>query len=364
MRMSTRAMYLGVMISLLWVGLAPTVAAADEAQLSLSSQGWRIVEQPAGRAVQLTALAANEGTSALAYRARFAVETREAPRRLATEAEAPWTLLQTVALPAGELAPGATASLDSAVPYGLLPSGKAYRFRVELLSATEDRVLAEAVLSPEVTSLDASMSSRPAAEDESVLPPLLAAETGTVRARTGTDGRGDDRAADRGETPRAAELGVSALSTAGGWGLMVGTHTAVRSGGQWVENGSGTIDVLSNLGLMRLNYTYHASGTSAATLQATATATGTLRTLFRKVPVTISTASAQMRNAGNRHQTTNRLHQIIVTRTECTATGTFVGTIDGKPWRGVLTLTHGVQTLNLTTHVGSHVFEIRFTASK
>jgi hypothetical protein len=111
---------------------------------------------------------------------------------------------------------------------------------------------------------------------------------------------------------------------------------------------------------MQLDYTYTSRGPSAATLTANATASG------RLVPpkgspssVTISSSYAKMTSAGKRKQVGD-----LVTRTGSTATGTFTGTVGGEPWSGLITMTKGIQTLDLGTNAGTHTFSISFTASR
>jgi hypothetical protein len=75
--------------------------------------------------------------------------------------------------------------------------------------------------------------------------------------------------------------------------------------------------------------------------------------------VVITTASARMTFPGARRSAGR-----VIYRSGSTATGTFSGTVAGKLWSGVLTMTNGEQTYNLDTGNGSHRFEVQLTASR
>jgi hypothetical protein len=223
------------------------------------------------------------------------------------------------------LAPGKSALVVGELPYSPPVPGTEFRYRAELVDRRNGAVVGTAALSS-------------AAKAASALLPAV----GVAGAVAAIAGRGGGAA------------------TASGAGTMVGEHEAQRAGDQWVEHGSGVIDVTTTMGRMILNYQYDSTGPSAAELNATATATGELTTSGGGVlAVTISSATAQMVVPGDREQTGSLIH-----RTGAVATGTFTGTVGGAPWSGLLTMTEGDQTLDLSTNAGAHQFNIRFTASQ
>ena len=161
-----------------------------------------------------------------------------------------------------------------------------------------------------------------------------------------------------------ALVGVAALTEdlwdgdaagADGAGVMVGRHEAHRVSGEWVESGSGTIDLCRPDGCLLLDYTYSARGPNAATLAVSGTATGDL---FRRegapLPATVTSTSVEITFPGVR----NENGQVIV-RYGATATGTFVGSVGDTSWSGLVTLRNGTHTLDPATGEGEHRFDIQ-----
>jgi len=382
--------HLSLALAALLVGIVfGTGTARAAAEYSVADQGWRIVEQAGERAVELRVLVVNASESPLQHEVRFIVERSELPTQTAragqpskegSQASEPiWSTINTTSVRGDPLAAGTSGLVKTTVPCQLLGSGKAYRFRAELLDVSTGGVLA----ATSITSLGSPFigGAGLASETSGNLDrPFVAT---TVPLGVNTAGPGSRSVANgeplavavtgpRSPSAAAAPLVGPASETSGlvaqaqslarvsGSGTMSGVHQARRVGGEWVEDGSGTIRIYSPQGSMVLYYTYHSHGPSAATLTATATATGTyFQPKGPALPVKITSASAKMTFPGMRHQ----IGQVI-RRTRATATGTFSGTVGGTPWNGSLQMTDGVQTLNLTTHTGSHSFDIQFTASR
>lgn len=331
--------------------LLPAQALGATGQLSLFDQGWRVQEREGKRVVEVQALVVNGSQLPVEYKVRFILESQEMPRigpdLLSAKAAAPpapaWSVVQTSIVPGGPLAPAAVEEASAALPYELLAPGKAYRFRAELVDAASGDVVASEAIRPAGGRFGAS---RARASAETVRPPAV---------RPGASSTAVGVPADR------QLVAAHDTETSCGSGTMSGTHTAVRLNGMWSEWGSGKITLLTNpAGIMKLDYQYTSTGDSAANLVAQATATGSWRRYDGKVePVTIASATANMTYAGDRQQDGH-----LVTRTNATATGTFTGTVGGKTWTGLLTITAGTQTLDLSSNTGSHSFEIQFTASK
>jgi hypothetical protein len=280
--------------------------------------------------VELSVLVVNESQSPLSYEVRFIVESREharsdQPKQADGRSTEPaWTILSTIPVRGGPIAPGASIPVKATVPQELLAWGKEYRYRAELIDLSTGMVVGTAVLS--------SLA-------KTILPAVAAAglAVGAV----------------------AALSGESSPSTSGS-GTMVGTHECQWVDGEWVEHGSGTIDVTTPQGRMVLQYSYDSRGPSAAGLRATATATGQLTPpQGGPLSVEITSASAQTTTSGAREQTGS-----LVRRTGAAAAGTFSGTVGGKPWAGVLTMTDGDMSLDLDSGTGDHSYTIRFTASQ
>ncbi len=303
-------------------------------EFSLVSQGWRVVEKDGKKGVEVSALVRNDSKSPLTYEVRFIVESREHPRsdqpRTSGGAsdQQPWTTLSTVPVRGGPLAPGASAPAKTVIPHALLAWGREYRYRAELVDLSSGAVVGAAALSAVGKASAAAAAAAGAA-----------AAVGAAAALGGGGGSSDSDS---------------------GSGTMAGTHEARWVDGEWVEHGSGTIDVTTGQGRMVLEYTYDSHGPSAAELRATATASGELTpTSGTPLAVEITSASAETTAAGTRVQTGS-----TVRRTGSTATGTFSGTVGGRPWTGLLTMTEGDMTLDLNSGLGEHQYRVRFTASR
>lgn len=334
--MSVRSHGLGLALSVLLVGLSFATSVGYAAgEFSVANQGWGIVEEAGKRSVELRALVANHSKSPLVYEVRFVVESKERPPQgkrsnqpgLAEgqSTDPAWPPVHTVSVRGGPLGPGASALVRGIVPYDLLVPGKAFRYRAQLINLSDGMVMGTAI----ITSL-----ARPF--------PVAAVAAGVA-----------------GAAALIAKGGAPSASVSGS-GTMVGQHEAHRAGNEWVEHGSGTIDVTTPQGRMVLHYSYDSRGPSAGTLRATATATGQLSsTGGQPLPVEITSASARTTVAGTRQQTGS-----VIRRTGAVATGTFSGTVEGKPWTGALTMTDGDTTLDLSSNTGTHRFNIRFTAGQ
>jgi hypothetical protein len=332
--------------------LAAGVAAAA-GEFSLVDQGWRILEQDGKRVVEMRVLLTNNSAAPLDYEVRFRVECQqcEAEAKTPAESAAPatagvgtpplpaekpkpeWMPVSVVSVKGGPLAPGKAEVVKAIFPHEVLQPGKVCRFLAELVTPGSDKALATATITAaKIAAAGAGMSGA-----------TVLAAVGAAAAVAGAGGGGG------GEQP----------VTISGSGTMVGQHESHRVSGEWVEHGSGDIDVTSASGHLVLQYTYDAYGADASSLTATATATGTLTpTAGTPEAVTISSASAQITQAGDRQQSGP-----VITRTGSVATGTFSGTVGSRPWAGVLTMTDGVMTLNLSSDTGTHQFNIQFTAS-
>ena len=324
--MVPRGHWLGLAFPVLLIALACSAACAAE-QVSLVDQHWRIVEEGGQPQVELGVLVVNESESPLQYEVRFVVErTERAPQTQPTSqpseagtqpAEPVWSAVQVKSVRGGPLAPGTPEAVTTVIPYELLLPGKAYRFRAELLDVSIGMVLAwETITRLENRALAAVGEAGPA--------------------------RGSARA--------------SSLS---GSGKMVGDHETHRVGNEWIEHGRGTI-TLTGLGWrMVLTYTYDAHGASAATRVASGTAEGTFSPMSGEtLPVRVTYGTAQITQPGRRSQWGQAIRRV-----DAQATGTFSGTVAGKPWSGVLSLTQGDVMLDLRSDQGDHRFLVQFTAS-
>jgi hypothetical protein len=296
-----------------------------------------MVTQEGKRKVELRALVVNESRFPLRYEVRFVVECADRPAEGARSgnssredrrAAAPvWSVAHKVSVRGGPVAPGASELVKAVVPYELLEPGKMCRYRATLANAATGAVLASAV----ITSLEMPLAASALAGAA-----FMASAAGAANALT-------------------AEAGPASVS-----GVMAGTHEARRVGNEWIERGSGTINVAGALGRMILSYTYNSHGPSAASLTATATGSGTLTPPHgTPMPVQIASATAQITAPGARQE-----EGAVITRSGAQATGTFSGTMGGRPWTGVLTMTDGVMTWSYITNTGTHRFNIRFTATR
>jgi hypothetical protein len=331
-----------LMLSIAALALLSVVpsAAAETAAPPLVDQHWSIVGLGAERTIQLRVLVANETSSPLMYHVRFTAEWAEAAALAAapvgqTQRESPppatvaWRPVQILMVHGGPLAAGASDSIAEELPADILRAPKAYRFRAELLDGDSGEVLAETLVTKQD---DRAAGWVPAAALAAVL----------VGSATGPDSSHD----------RPEPLTGS--------GTMVGTHEARRVGSEWVEHGSGVITVTGRNFQMVIDYTYDSHGMNAASLSATGAGTGTVTRPGRPLlPVNITSATAAMSAAGDRHQSGS-----LVTRTHCAATGTFDGMAGDGRYRGTITMTNGTQTLDLVTHKGDHRFDIQFTAAR
>jgi hypothetical protein len=340
-------MMVGVLLAAVVCGAGPAKAGA-QADYSVEDQGWLIVEQEGERLVELRSLITNSSEEPLTYEVRFIIEAQvlePAPEEATepagatedatTPSEPEWSLTKTVPVRGGPLAPGASEVVKATFPYEELVTGQVYRFRVQLVDASSGALLAGAAITAAKAAGAAAAAAGAAAK-------VLAAAGAAVAIGGGLGGGGGEE----------APVSVS------GSGTMTGQHESHRVGDAWVEQGSGTIEVTCPQGHMVLNYSYNASGPSAESLTAVATATGTLTpSVGAPLAVEISSASSQVTQPGAREQVGQ-----VVTRTGALATGTFSGTVGGSPWTGVITMTEGVMTLDLDTDTGAHEFQVQFTA--
>lgn len=319
-----------------------SAAAAAAKDFTLADQGWRILEQEGTRVVEMRVLLTNNSSTALDYEVRFRVEGDGTPVEVATSGESAtpaaarptpeWQVTDTISVKGGPLQPGKSEVVKAVFPHEVLQPGRACRFIAELVAPGTDRVLATATITAaKITAAGAALSGG-----------KLLAALGAAAVAAGGGGGG-------GEQP----------ATVSGSGTMVGTHESHRVSDEWVEHGSGDIDVTSADGHLVLHYTYDAYGADASSLSASATATGTFTPVSGAAEaVTITTAAAQITRAGARQQSGP-----VITRTGAVATGTFSGTVGSRPWSGVLTMGDGTMTLNVNTDTGTHQFSIQFTAS-
>ena len=324
---------------------AAAAAVRPNGDYSLTDQGWRVVEQDGKRLIEMQVLLTNKGRAPLVYEIRFLVECQPAqpagrqagPSTRKSEPE--WAVVGMVPVKGGPLGPGKSEVVKATVPYALLQPGEASRFEVQLLKPGSDNVLAAVVLT----------AAKGSAAAAALVAAKVIAAAGAAAAVAGAGGGGE-------ETP-VQPPGPSTLS---GSGTMTGQHESQRSGDEWVETGSGDIDVTSAQGHLVLHYTYEAHGPDAGSLTASATATGTFSPASGGATetVTISSATAQISRNGDRQQDGQ-----VVTRTGCQATGTFSGTVGSRAWSGLLTMTDGAMTLDLSSNIGTHQFNIQFTAS-
>jgi hypothetical protein len=343
-----------LVVGLCGVVLACAVSVAWPAsEFSLVSQGWRFVEREGQRSIEMSALVTNQSKSPLEYEVRFVVEREEGGPAGKTgggevAAGAPgteplWTVVKTVTMRGGPLAPGASEVVKGLVSHEVLEAGKTFRFRAELISRATSALLAAATITSGPAAAGAGAA---AAAGAGVSAGGALAAAGAVLAATGALGGGGG-----GAGPAAAVSGS---------GTMVGTHESHRVSGEWVEHGSGQIDVTGPRGHLVLDYVYDAHGPSASDLTATATATGTFTPVSGAAQsAQITSASAHITQAGDRQQVGQ-----VITRSGGQATGTFSGTVGGEAWTGVLQMTDGVMTLDLSSDTGSHRFNIQFTTSR
>jgi len=370
--MVLRAHKFGLVFTVFLVGLtlgAGTGFAATE--FSLADQGWRVVEQEGRRTVELCALVVNQSQLPLQYEVQFIVERGELPlqtRRAGQPSkegsqppEPVWSAIKTTSVRGDPLAAGTSGLIKTSIPYDLLRQGKAYRFRAELHDISASAVVAGTTITcPESPfAAGAGLAGATVASLGSALAAGVPPAGATVRSLKGLF---PAASVPSGPAVGAPDVLVQALApgSVSGSGHMVGTHESHRVGDQWVEHGSGTINVDGAFGRMVLSYTYDSRGPSAATLTATAKGSGTLiPRRGRPLPVQVTSAWAQMTAPGGRWQAGP-----IITRSGARATGTFSGTVGSQPWTGLLTMTEGIMRLNLVTNTGTHSFKIQFTASQ
>ncbi len=327
---------------------------ARAGKASVMDAGWRVADQSGKSVLELHALVVNETAVPLIYHVRFLLESAALPAgakataggtknaadvKTAAAAEnaagattaaasenAPadttgWSVERTVTATGETLAPGASCPVTTDLPSDLLQPGRQYRCRAELVEGPYPMVApsSQCCLTPR----------------QNLWGAVPVAGVAALGANT------------KAATPSNVFFG-----------FLRGTHTAVRVG-PWEEQGSGLIVMRNSDGRATLHYTYTSTGENAATLVATMSATGNLVHLDGRVePIVITTGHAEMTVAGNRTQVGQE-----VTRTGAAATGTFVGTLGGRPLSGVVTLTNGRETLNLASHTGVHSFTIEFTPS-
>lgn len=330
---------------------AAAAAVRPNGDYSLTDQGWRVVEQGGRRLIEMQVLLTNKGRAPLVYEIHFLVECQPAqppasagapgtapagapPDPSTRKSEPEWAVVGMVPVKGGPLGPGKSEVVKATAPHEILQPGEPSRFRAQLVKPGSDNVLAGVILTGAKGSAAAA---------------ALAAAAGAAIAVGRAGGGGG-----------AGEVPPPGPSTLSGSGTMTGQHESQRSGDEWVETGSGDIDVTSAQGHLVLHYTYEAHGPDAGGLTATATATGTFSPASGGAAevVTISSATAQISRNGDRQQDGQ-----VVTRTGCQATGTFSGTVGSKAWSGLLTMTDGTMTLDLSSNMGTHQFDIQFTAS-
>ena len=307
--------------------IPPLASAAAVNHVSLVDQGWQVVDRNGARTVQLRALVVNYGDSPLRYQVQFVAEQGEAESAggssaqltAASPAESEaWVTVKTIAGGNGSLPPRTSASVAGDLLYDELTPGRPYRFRAAVVDPETGFELAHARIAI------------PAASS-------VAGAGAVAAAAMLLDSHTENRV------------------TASGMGLMRGQHEAHRVNGEWVESGSGTIEMGTTKGHLHLEYAYTARGANAATLTATATATGRLiRPSGSPAPVEITSASARMCFPGFRLESGQ-----TVSRSGATATGTFGGTVGGAEWNGILSLRDGTYTLDLDTGRGEHSFQIQ-----
>lgn len=344
------------------VGVALVMSGQTVRAASIIDDGWAVVDEAGVRAVEMQASIVNDGAAPQSYQVRFTVESCKAADLVKTSKKAQttepvWSVASTAATEAVSVPAKSSAVVTKRIPYEQMEGGgKAYRFQAELLDAA-GQVVAHTAIAPR----DVEFMPLPAARQSGTAPTALAGSTlGLValqRARLGGAPAALQTASHDASVPSAVRQSLPEFP--GGRGVMEGTHVAQRVGGQWVEHGTGTITLrCKGGGVMTLDYVYDSQGTSAATLMATAQASGTYTGPGDQgtFAVSVPSANAQITFAGNRTQTGT-----VVTRTRAEATGTFTGTIDGQTFTGVLTITKGTETLDLATGQGTHSFIVRFT---
>jgi len=318
-RLCCQALFLLLILSL--------AGAAAVDRVSVVDQGWRVVDRSGARRVQLRALVVNYGESPLRYQVQFLAEQGEPGSAGGSGAQVTgpspaesetWVTVKTIAGASSSLPPGTSASVEGDLPYDDLTPGRPYRFRAKVVDP----------------------------------------ETGVELANARIAIPGESSAAGAGVVAFAAMLlgsDTESRVAARGMGVMRGQHEAQRVNGEWVESGSGTIEMGTTEGHLHLEYAYTARGASAATLTATATATGTLmQRSGSPARVEITSASARMCFPGFRLES-----QQTVSRSGASATGTFEGTVGGAEWNGILSLRHGTYTLDLDTGRGEHSFQVQ-----
>ena len=316
-----------VALSILFLGVG-TADAADG--VMLASQGWSIVDRSGSRMLQLGALVINHSDSSLHYRVRFLIQQAEsfadrvdaAHSMMPDENSPSWATVKTIPASTGAIAPGTSASVQASIPHDELVSGQAYRFRAEVEDAHTGAVLEETTIKRSAAALK-----------------FAGALVGVAAL---TKDLWDDDAAG-----------------ADGAGVMFGRHEAHRVSGEWVETGSGTIDICTSEGRLLLDYTYGASGPNAATLAVSGTATGDL---FRRegapLPATFTSTSLEIIFPGVRNE-----DGPVILRYGAKATGSFIGTVGDTSWSGVVTLSNGTHTLDPATGEGEHRFDIQLVSA-
>jgi len=324
-----------------WLAGVPAARAA-----TLAGQGWKVTGEGVARVVQMQATVANEEAAAASYQVRFSLDAMDKQllneTKKPSEAAGPWTRVWSEVTDPVSIPGHSSAVFSKSMAYDKMGDGsKAYRFQAELVNSSQQVVAVTPLTSQGVPFGDqvaAGMTGAATlvavAGGAGVLAVLQRGHGGIVDVHTGMIGQGT--------------------------GTMTGTHTAHYSDGKWVEHGSGTITLHdADGGIMTLNYTYDSTGANAGVLVASATASGTLTTPQGSSPVSVTTSRMQMTKAGARQKTGH-----VVTRTGCEASGTFSGTVGGRPASGTITLTAGTQTLDTTTGQGTHTFQVTFSAGQ
>ncbi|MBN1460022.1 MAG: hypothetical protein JXA57_10815 [Armatimonadetes bacterium] len=301
---------------------AVAASASPGSQVTVIDNGWSVIEREGARTVEMSVIIANHGETPVRYQLLLSAERAEKPssdgvNSPTSQGADTWVAVKTVCAAEGVLEPGTSVCEQADLVYDELVPGKAHRFRARVIDPGTGAELASAQLT------------RAAA--------LAAPGVGGVGLA----------ALSQGVLPGSGQGGAS--------GVMVGTHEAHRINGEWTETGQGTITMATAEGQLRLDYTYHAQGPTAAELSATAQAHGELTANDgTPVPAEISSASATMTYPGFRRETDG-----IISRSGASATGTFAGTVGEVSWSGILTLQEGTYTLDPATGTGEHSFEIQ-----
>lgn len=272
--------------------------------------------------LELSALVVNQSPEPTQCEVRFLVERKAQgipPDDDSSSAAERWEVVHTTTVKSGPLAPGASAVVMTEMGYELLAPGASHRFSVAIIDPATGGVLGCAAISRQV------------------LPLLPAAGLGALASH--------------------APSGAGLTANLHGAGTMVGQHEAHRVGEEWIETGTGTMALESSQGGVVLDYAYTFRGPSDTSLTATATADGQLIPFSgAPVPVAVTSATAQVTYLGTRQQVGT-----IIQREGGTATGVFAALLGGQSCRGVLTLSNGLQTLDLATGRGEHRFDVRFS---